>query len=144
MLKKKKSALEQLVRYLCKPINSVLNNAVCSIKLFNAIFLEKSNLKSPMIKNYAQILFFLKIKTTSKGLGVILLYFTSEQSRSSGPNLARPAVVSFSVQKQGGNLESSQLFGSQSPKHLNNSGASQGIVPNGRKKKWYQKCDHIY
>lgn len=97
-----------------------------------------------MIKNYVQILFFLKIKTRSKGWGVTFLYFTSAQSQSPGPNLARPVVVSFSVLKQGGNLESSQLLGSQSPKHLNNSGASQGIVPNGRKKKWHQICDHIY
>lgn len=55
-------------------------------------------------------------------------------SQSSGPSPARLVVVSFSVQKQERNLESSQLSGSQSPEHRNNSDASQGIVPNGRKK----------
>lgn len=88
-----------------------------------------------MIKQYTQIFFFFfEIITRSKGTSVIFFYLTSVLSQSSGPNPARLVVVSFSVQNQEGNLESSRLSGSQSPEHLKNSGAFQGIVPNGRKR----------
>ena len=71
-------------------------------------------------------------------------HLTFVRSQSFGPSPARLVGVSFSVQKREGNLESSQLSGSQSPEHLNNSGASQGIVPNGRKKNDIKNCDRIH
>lgn len=88
-----------------------------------------------MIKKNTDFFFFLEIITRSKGNYIIFFYLTSVLFQRSGPNPVRQVVVSFSLQKQEGNLESSLLSGSQSPEHPNNSGASQGIVPNGRKKR---------
>lgn len=52
----------------------------------------------------------------------------------SDPNPVRPAVISFSSQKQEGSLGSLQLSGSRSPGLRSNSGAFQGTVPNRRRK----------